>query len=63
MTDALAHWFLDQVAAEHKPWRIELAEDAFVHPRQFEAWIDQLRATRRIRNDDVTLLMLRVEKT
>lgn len=61
MTDALAHWFLDQVEEGRKPWANELVEDAFAFSGQFESWIGELRAEKNIRNDDVTLLMIRVE--
>jgi hypothetical protein len=61
MTDALAQWFLVQVEAGGKPW---LALDPLLHlageednaHQAFAAWIEGLRAARRLRNDDVTLL-------
>lgn len=62
MTDALAHWFLNQVEAGELPWLEELAENAFESVAQFQAWVDRLRLERVVRNDDVTLLMIRVEK-
>jgi hypothetical protein len=62
MTDALAQWFLDEVEAGRSPWLNELAEYQFETPHQFQSWIDELRDNRLIRNDDVSLLMIRVEK-
>lgn len=62
MTDALAHWFLNRVEESKKPWLNELKENAFADKSRFAEWIDSLRAARDIRNDDVTLLMIRVEK-
>ena len=61
MTDALAQWFLLQIEAGGKPW---LALDPLLHSvgdedaaqRAFAVWIEGLRATRQLRNDDVTLL-------
>jgi hypothetical protein len=61
MTDALAHWFLEGIEKGAMPWQNELIENAFVFPDQFSAWIGQLRATKSIRNDDVTLLIIRVD--
>jgi len=60
MTDALAQWFLVQVEADGKPW---LALEPLLHIASdeeaqyaFDFWIEGLRAARRLRNDDVTLL-------
>lgn len=52
MTDALAAWFLrhgDSVAS-------------WPPAREFPAWIHELRQSRRLRNDDVTLLRVRIEQ-
>jgi hypothetical protein len=65
MTDALAQWFLGEIEAGGQPW---LALDPLIHPaaaeedaRQgFAAWIERLRAARQLRNDDVTLLAVRL---
>jgi hypothetical protein len=58
MTDALAQWFLREVEEGGKPW---LALETLLHSngdsqQAFVAWIESLRAARRLRNDDVTLL-------
>jgi hypothetical protein len=53
MTDALAQWFLRHVEAGRRPWQAveRLEGDAdFVH------WIEKLRDSGGLRNDDVTLL-------
>jgi hypothetical protein len=59
MTDALAHWFLQSAEAGDKPWEclepFLALPDAAVH---FHSWIAEMRDTRRVRNDDVTLLAI-----
>lgn len=50
MTDALACWFLKDVEAGKKPWKIKRSA-----PEDFETWIRGLRKDGVIRNDDVTL--------
>jgi hypothetical protein len=56
MTDALAQWFLEVVEAGHRPW--EALEPLLSGPQpeaRFAEWIEALRQTRALRNDDVTL--------
>lgn len=55
MTDALACWALREHERGRAPWAdlLEVVTDEAVH---FEQWIGELRATLRLRNDDVTLL-------
>jgi hypothetical protein len=63
MTDALAQWFLIQAESGAKPW---LALESLLHAsadenaaqQAFAAWIEALRATRQLRNDDVALLAI-----
>jgi hypothetical protein len=63
MTDALAHWFLTQTEAGRKPW---LSLEALTYAgssdeeaqNAFTLWIEGLRATRQLRNDDVTLVAI-----
>ena len=60
MTDALAAWFLGAVEEGGRPWK-DLA-NVLSDPDPdyaFATWVSSLRATRRLRNDDVTLLMVR----
>jgi hypothetical protein len=54
MSDALAHWFLEDALCGGKPWRL-------LHPLEsdgaFEDLVDRLRSTGRLRNDDSTLIV------
>lgn len=61
MTDALAQWFLQQHEAEHKPWHAldTVLKDAHAE-MAFASWIEQLRHQGRIRNDDVTVVAIRM---
>jgi hypothetical protein len=61
MTDALAHWFLTELETGEKPWLalFDLAKQSA--PDSFARWIGDLRASKAIRNDDVTLLIIQVE--
>lgn len=54
MSDALAQWFLTEHEAGRKPRTMldALTDDSFT------AWVDLLRTTRRLKNDDVTLLVI-----
>ena len=63
MTDALACWFLSQVEKGEKPWMMlsAVAEETQLMRGYFGDWIDETRASRVMRNDDVTLLILGVE--
>jgi serine/threonine protein phosphatase PrpC len=58
-SDALAQWCLAETESGRPPWQ-ELAD--FLAPtnsdEQFAAWVDQLRATRGLHNDDVTLMAI-----
>jgi hypothetical protein len=54
MTDALAEWFLTEHEAGHAPWQ-ELDE---LTPDTFTGWVDERRTDRRLKNDDVTLLLI-----
>ncbi|HEX6507455.1 MAG TPA: protein phosphatase 2C domain-containing protein [Chloroflexota bacterium] len=61
MTDALASWFLREWEEGGRPWS---TLDAFASRSglaRFAGWISELRDSRRIRNDDVTLLGVRME--
>ncbi|HID99185.1 MAG TPA: hypothetical protein EYP59_02705 [Thiotrichaceae bacterium] len=54
MTDALACWFLQLSEKKRQPW----AEMRSLKPSHFEKWIANLRNTKALRNDDVTLLRI-----
>ncbi len=61
MTDALAHWCLASHEAGADPWQAMeplLAPEATVD--SFRLWVDDLHATGRLRNDDVTLMVLQI---
>jgi Protein phosphatase 2C len=60
LTDALAQWFLERLACDVRPWE---HLERFVSPASedgFAAWIESLRDRREIRNDDVTLLVVKL---
>jgi len=60
LTDAAACWFLTSYEAGEQPWTVL---DALAEPADaptFPVWVAELRASRAIRNDDVTLLCVRV---
>lgn len=52
-TDALSAWFLQQNEKAKQPWRT-LTE---IDPQGFQGWIDGLRNSLQIRNDDVTCII------
>lgn len=64
MTDALAHWFLKEVETGELPWLtlFKVAEQSKSRPDSFDRWLADLRRSKAIRNDDVTLLMIRMER-
>ncbi len=55
VTDALAHWLLEEVEAEQPPWDI-LRQHTLSKRPDFANWINELRSAKRMRNDDVTLV-------
>lgn len=57
MTDALACWFLKEVVAGGKPWQ---HLDRINGQSAFEGLVNDLRESKQIRNDDVTLMHLRM---
>jgi hypothetical protein len=57
MTDALAAWFLAEVELRRRPW---VLLDGIGTPEEFDYFIDRMRASRSMRNDDVTLLKITV---
>jgi hypothetical protein len=60
MTDALAHWFLQAVERSEAPWKTVLGFTEAGCEEAFEEWIGVLRQRRLVRNDDVTLLAVRL---
>ena len=62
MTDALAQWFLRQVEESREPW-IPLQDfDRDPAAPVFRDWVTGLRDSGQMRNDDVTLLRIEVER-
>ncbi len=60
MTDALAQWCLTSHHGGAKPWRdMEALLESDVTPESFETWIEELRTSGHLQNDDVTLMVLR----
>jgi hypothetical protein len=57
MTDALSRWFLARTEAGKKPWRdLEALLDREDH--HFAEWVERLRAAKKLRNDDTTLVVV-----
>jgi hypothetical protein len=57
-TDALAHWFIDSHRDFCKPWE---SLDTIRTEEDLGAFVSDLRATQRIRNDDVALVRIDFE--
>jgi hypothetical protein len=58
-TDALAAWCLEEHEANRNPWRkLEWLLQPTGTDERFSLWIDRLRSNRRLRNDDVTLVVV-----
>ena len=55
-SDALACWFLERNAEGEKPWETLLALDA----SGWAVWVEEQRRAGSMRNDDVTLVIMRV---
>jgi hypothetical protein len=60
MSDAIACWFLKAFEAGEKPWNTIRDLGTGNTPR-FSEWVADLRNTKRLRNDDVTILVVRIE--
>ena len=59
MTDALAQWCLEEHEAGRNPWhQMERLLSPSKAEERFAAWVENLRDTTRLRNDDVTLLAI-----
>lgn len=60
-TDALACWFLAQHENNEKPWNILLGFTEDSSPsNSFQTWVDNARRSSHVKNDDITLLILRL---
>ncbi len=58
-TDALACWFLAGSAAGEKPWELLLQ----LGPSDWKRWVDEQRREGLMRNDDTTLVIVKVVKS
>jgi hypothetical protein len=60
MTDALAAWFLAQAEQGERPWSIIRDLDTCDQANEFADVVSDLRTSRLLRNDDVTLIRIDV---
>lgn len=60
-TDALACWFLTEHENNEKPWNILYGFTENSSPQEsFKAWANDARRSTRLKNDDITLLLVRL---
>ena len=59
-TDALSEWFLKSWTEGKRPWDELLAFRPVESHKRFSDWLEALRCAKRIKNDDVTLIILNV---
>lgn len=62
MSDALAGWFLQSYESGEAPWELIQNLDTVDGPGDFRSWIANLRRGNLLKNDDVTLLYIRVSQ-
>ncbi len=60
MSDALAAWFLREHERGNMPWPLPVGRGPD-RDGAFAAWIDELRRTHELRNDDVTLVQVETD--
>jgi hypothetical protein len=61
VTDALAQWCLSEQEAGNCPWaELERFCATETTDEDFALWIEELRSGKRLRNDDVTMLVVRI---
>jgi hypothetical protein len=58
MTDAIAEWFLRKTEEKGRPWK---EMQAITAEDQFVSWLEKLRETEKVRNDDVTLMCIELK--
>lgn len=58
MTDALASWFFQEYEKGERPW--EIIGEKVVDESSFKEWIEHLRENKLMRNDDVTVMILKI---
>jgi hypothetical protein len=59
MTDAIAAWFFREVENNQAPWHA--LGDLDTDELPFRPWLDELRTTHQMRNDDVTLYRIELD--
>jgi Protein phosphatase 2C len=59
MTDAIAAWFFREFENNQAPWRA--LRDLDTDELPFRPWLDELRNTHQMRNDDVTLYRIDID--
>jgi hypothetical protein len=59
-TDALAAWFLGALERNEAPWRVLRDLDTDAQP-PFPVWVEELRRSGLMRNDDVTLVRIEID--
>lgn len=62
ITDAIACWALSQVEAEQSPWDKDFAVDNLANNELMTEWTQRERNLGKLKNDDVTILSITVEK-
>jgi hypothetical protein len=60
MTDALACWFLQEWESGSTPWNALSEFESAAGQDAFQTWVEDLRFAKKIRNDDITLIHIRV---
>jgi hypothetical protein len=60
MTDALACWFMKAIELGQTPWTVLRSLEPNPQIEFFRDWVDELRASKAMRNDDVTLLRVNI---
>ncbi len=61
LTDALALWFLSQHELNEHPWKILIGFVEDNNPAEsFTAWVEKERASSKLKNDDVTLVCIKL---
>jgi hypothetical protein len=61
MTDALACWFIKEIEVGQRPWRFLRELDLPNQDSLFQNWVEGLRASKAMRNDDVTLMLVNLQ--
>jgi hypothetical protein len=60
MTDALACWFMKELEVGQTPWTVLRSLEPNSQIEFFRDWVDELCASKAMRNDDVTLLRVSI---